>query len=177
MKKFLILCVVFLFAQSSWGALADITLAGDGFQMALGDDWAILDAGTQASLAQLGAASAPSGVSMASKDDGAALCAYRQPSQGMNIQFMALFQSEYVRRIEEALAPAKEYLDSVAQTLCGANNVYCLSFTTVNTPISIYYYFSEESVVTVIFTQAEAEEMTQILSTLSVQAATPPAQP
>lgn len=53
MKKFLILCVVFLFAQSSWGALADITLAGDGFQMALGDDWAILDAGTQASIAQL----------------------------------------------------------------------------------------------------------------------------
>ena len=57
----------------------------------------------------------------------------------MNIQFMELFQSEYVWRIEEAIAPIQAENVSGAQTLCGAYNVYCLSFTTVNTPISIYY--------------------------------------
>ena len=112
---------------------------------------------------------------MAVSENGASLCAYIQPSQGMNIQFMELFQSEYVWRIEEAIAPIQAENVSGAQTLCGANNVYCLSFTAAGVPVAVYYSFSSESVVTAIFTNAESEEMAQILSTLSIQeVASPP---
>ena len=105
MKKFLVLLVAFLLAASSWGALADTTLMGNGFQMTLGEGWSILDAASQANVAQLASGMAPVGACMAVSENGASLCAYIQPSQGMNIQFMELFQSEYVWRIEEAIAP------------------------------------------------------------------------
>ena len=175
MKKILVLLVAFLLAASSWGALADTTLMGNGFQMTLGEGWSILDAASQANVSHLASGMAPAGTCMAVSENGASLCAYIQPSQGMNIQFMELFQSEYVWRIEEAIAPIQAENVSGAQTLCGANNVYCLSFTAAGVPVAVYYSFSSESVVTAIFTNAESEEMAQILSTLSIQeVASPP---
>ena len=177
MKKILTFLVAFLLAFSSWNALADTVLVGNGFQMTLGEDWTILDTSSQENVSQLASSSAPVGACMAVSESGASLCAYMQPSQGMNIQFMELFQSEYVRRIEEAISPIQAENVSGVQTLCGANNVYCLSFTAAGVPVAVYYSFSSESVVTVIFANAQAEEMTQILSTLSIQEAAPPLLP
>jgi len=168
MKKFSMFLIILSLLFVAVSTQADTALPVDTFRMTLPNGWNVVDSGTLARITQIAPDTAQmTGSVVAYSDKGGILCAFARPSQGMTTEFMELFQSEYIGRIEKALDSVEISDITGVQTSCGANNFFCLSFTAVELPISVYYHFSDISVLTIVFVQTTPEDVTQILSAIA----------